>query len=140
MYRRRDNHETAQSEYELWQQADLPGLSVDVDFNPQENIAAPYINAGARPRVAVLRDQGIGSQAEMAWAFDQAGFQAVDVPMTDLLTGRQQLADFKGLVAVGGFSYGDVLGAGQGWAKSILYNAMLSDQFEIGRASCRERV
>ncbi|HLR30305.1 MAG TPA: phosphoribosylformylglycinamidine synthase [Paenalcaligenes sp.] len=130
MSRRRDNPETAQAEYELWQQADLPGLSADVSFNPQENIAAPYINAGARPRVAVLREQGIGSQAEMAWAFDQSGFQAIDVPMTDLLSGRQQLADFKGLVAAGGSSYGDVLGAGQGWAKTILYNSMLTEQFK----------
>src|SRR5690625_4141790 len=130
MARRRDNPETAQAEYELWQIADLPGLSAQVDFNPQENIAAPYINTGARPHIAVLREQGSNSQLEMAWAFDQAGFQAFDVPMTDLLSGRQNLSEFKGLVAAGGFSYGDVLGAGQGWAKTILYNSMLADQFE----------
>ena len=130
MASRRDNPVTAQAEYELWRDPDLPGLSAHVTFNPQENIVAPYINQGARPRIAVLREQGSNSQIEMAWAFDQAGFLAVDVPMTDLLSGRQQLSDFNGLVAAGGFSYGDVLGAGQGWAKTILYNSLLADQFE----------
>lgn len=129
MAARRDNPDCAQAEYDLWQDPDLLGLSGQVEFNPQENPAAPYINQGARPKVAVLREQGSNSQVEMAWAFAQAGFTAVDVTMTDLLAQRQQLSDFHGLVATGGFSYGDVLGAGQGWAKSILFNPQLRDQF-----------
>jgi len=130
MASRRDNPETAQAEYDLWKDSQLPGLSSQFSLNPQENIVAPYINTGARPRVAVIREQGGNGHLEMAWAFDRAGFQAVDVPMTDLLAGRQKLANFKGLVAAGGFSYGNVLGAGRGWAKSILYRPVLADQFE----------
>src|SRR5690606_972929 len=98
-------------------------------FDPQEEIGAPYIASGARPRVAILREQGCNSQVEMAWAFDKAGFEALDVHMTDLLTGRIRLGDMQGLVAVGGFSYGDVLGAGEGWARTIRYNNLLSDAF-----------
>jgi phosphoribosylformylglycinamidine synthase len=95
-----------------------------------EDIAAPLIGTGARPRVAVLREQGVNSHAEMAAAFHRAGFDAYDVHMTDVLEGRVTLADFAGLVACGGFSYGDVLGAGEGWAKSILFNARARDEFE----------
>src|SRR5690606_33410097 len=116
---RRDNPACAQAEFDVWKNTDDPGLSTRVDFDPQQNIAAPFINTGVKPRVAILREQGCNSQVEMAWAFDQAGFQAVDVHMTDLLSGRQALGDMQGLVAVGGFSYGDVLGAGEGWARSI---------------------
>jgi phosphoribosylformylglycinamidine synthase len=125
----RDNPASAQAELDLWQQLDDPGLSAHITFNPQENIAAPFINSGSRPRVAILREQGCNSQVEMAWAFDQAGFESVDVHMTDLQQGRTELDKYQGLVAVGGFSYGDVLGAGEGWARSIRFNTMLADQF-----------
>ena len=126
---RRDNPVCAQAEFDTWQQIQDPGLNAVVAFNPQENIAAPYIHAGARPRVAILREQGCNSQVEMAWAFDQAGFEAVDVHMTDLLQGLTTLDQYQGFVAVGGFSYGDVLGAGEGWARSIRFNTALADQF-----------
>ena len=106
-----------------------PGMQPNVDFDPQEDIAAPYIATGKRPRVAILREQGCNSQVEMGWAFDTAGFEAYDVHMTDLLAGRVDLAGMQGLVAVGGFSYGDVLGAGEGWARTIRFNSRLSDQF-----------
>src|SRR5690606_16323121 len=106
-----------------------PGLSPVVGFDPQEDIAAPFIATGKRPRVAVLREQGCNSQVEMAWAFDKAGFEAVDVHMTDLLSQRASLDDVQGLVAVGGFSYGDVLGAGEGWARTIRFNDRLADDF-----------
>jgi phosphoribosylformylglycinamidine synthase len=125
----RDNPASAQAEFDLWQQLDDPGLNAEISFNPQENIAAPYINLGARPRVAILREQGCNSQVEMAWAFDHAGFESVDLHMTDLQQGRAVLNTYQGLVAVGGFSYGDVLGAGEGWARSIRFNAVLADQF-----------
>jgi phosphoribosylformylglycinamidine synthase len=91
--------------------------------------AAPYINTGVRPRVAILREQGVNSQAEMAAAFDKAGFTAVDVHMSDLIAGRRRLDQFQGLAACGGFSYGDVLGAGRGWATSILERPGLREQF-----------
>ncbi|NYT24288.1 phosphoribosylformylglycinamidine synthase [Alcaligenaceae bacterium] len=125
----RDNPDCAQAEFDLWKEADDPGMQVRVAFDPQEDVAAPYIASGKRPRVVVLREQGCNSQVEMAWAFDRAGFEAVDVHMTDLLAGRARLDDAQGLVAVGGFSYGDVLGAGEGWARSIRFNSMLADQF-----------
>src|SRR5690606_13923162 len=115
----RDNPDCAQAEFDLWKDVEDPGMQVRVAFDPQEDIAAPYIAKGSRPRVAVLREQGCNSQVEMAWAFDHAGFEALDVHMTDLLSGRSRLDDLQGLVAVGGFSYGDVLGAGEGWARSI---------------------
>jgi phosphoribosylformylglycinamidine synthase len=99
-----------------------PGLSVTLSFDPADDVAAPFINTGARPRVAILREQGVNGHVEMAAAFDRAGFAAIDVHMSDILAGRVALADFKGAVACGGFSYGDVLGAGQGWAKTILFN------------------
>src|SRR5690606_4489802 len=125
----RDNPECAQAEFELWNDVEDPGMQVRVAFDPQEDVAAPYIASGARPRVAILREQGCNSQVEMAWAFDKAGFEAHDVHMTDLLAGRVKLSDFHGMVAVGGFSYGDVLGAGEGWARTIRYHAELSDAF-----------
>ena len=126
---RRDNPACAQAELDMWTDAKDPGMAPQVQFDPQQDVAAPYIGRGARPRVAILREQGCNSQVEMAWAFDKAGFEAVDVHMTDLQSGAADLASFKGLVAVGGFSYGDTLGAGEGWARSILFNAQLSDQF-----------
>jgi phosphoribosylformylglycinamidine synthase len=104
---------------------------VHLSFDPADDIAAPYIATGVRPRVAVLREQGVNSQIEMAAAFDLAGFDAYDVHMTDLIEGRHRLADFAGLVACGGFSYGDVLGGGAGWARTILFNAALAEQFAI---------
>ncbi|HUH60662.1 MAG TPA: phosphoribosylformylglycinamidine synthase [Candidimonas sp.] len=125
----RDNPDCAEAEYNIWQDTKDPGLSAQVAFDPQEDIAAPYIATGKRPRVAILREQGCNSQVEMAWAFDKSGFEAVDVHMTDLLSGRANLADMQGLVAVGGFSYGDVLGAGEGWSRSIRFNDRLSQQF-----------
>ena len=126
---RRDNPICAQAEWDSWDDAADPGLSAVVTFDPQDDIAAPFVAKGARPKVAVLREQGCNSQIEMAWAFDKAGFEAHDVHMSDLQTGRVRLEDFKGLVAVGGFSYGDVLGAGEGWARSILFNEALSAMF-----------
>ncbi|MER2602502.1 MAG: phosphoribosylformylglycinamidine synthase, partial [Candidatus Competibacter phosphatis] len=106
-----------------------PGLNARLSFDPVEDVAAPFIANGARPRMAILREQGVNGQIEMAAAFDRAGFAAVDVHMSDIMAGRVSLADFHGLVACGGFSYGDVLGAGEGWAKSILFNARAREQF-----------
>jgi phosphoribosylformylglycinamidine synthase len=126
---RRDNPACAQSELDTWQDPADPGISPVVAFDPQEDVAAPYIATGKRPRVAILREQGCNSQVEMAWAFDTAGFEAVDVHMTDLLSGRVDLRSVNGMVAVGGFSYGDVLGAGEGWARTIRFNNQLADQF-----------
>ena len=127
--RLRDNPECADQEYALIQQPN-PGLSAHLTFNTQENISAAYINRGARPKVAVLREQGVNGQLEMAAAFYQAGFDAVDVHMSDILAQRLSLSAFSGLVACGGFSYGDVLGAGRGWANTILFNSVARDQFE----------
>ncbi len=124
----RDNPECARQEYDQLMQRD-PGLSVKLTYDPQENIAAPYIQLGIRPAVAVLREQGVNSHVEMAAAFERAGFKPVDVHMSDLLSGRVSLDHFKGLVACGGFSYGDVLGAGEGWAKTVLFNNRARDQF-----------
>jgi phosphoribosylformylglycinamidine synthase len=129
MQQLRDNPECAREEYDRILDAEDPGLSAVPTFDPGEDIAAPYIGLGARPRVAILREQGVNGQVEMAAAFDRAGFEAHDVHMSDILAGRATLADFKGFVAGGGFSYGDVLGAGAGWAKSILFNAGARDQF-----------
>ncbi|MFC5478364.1 phosphoribosylformylglycinamidine synthase [Massilia suwonensis] len=127
--RLRDNPDCADQEYErLLDEAD-PGITPKLTFDPSENIAAPFIATGVRPRVAILREQGVNSHIETAWAMHQAGFTAVDVHMSDLIAGRAKLADFHGVIAVGGFSYGDVLGAGEGWAKTILFNAQLADQF-----------
>jgi phosphoribosylformylglycinamidine synthase len=109
---------------------------VRATFDIEHDIAAPYVLGGVRPRLAVLREQGVNGQIEMAAAFDRAGFEAVDVHMSDVLEGRVDLATFRGLVACGGFSYGDVLGAGEGWAKSILFNPQArfarSDTFSLG--------
>ncbi len=123
----RDNPACAQEEFERISAED-PGLHAQLTFDPADDIAAPYIER-ARPRVAILREQGVNGQVEMAAAFHKAGFEAVDVHMSDLLAGRIGLDDFQGLVACGGFSYGDVLGAGEGWAKSILFNARAREQF-----------
>jgi phosphoribosylformylglycinamidine synthase len=124
----RDNPDCAQQEFESIIEAD-PGLSQSLRFDSQDNIAAPYINSGVRPRIAILREQGVNGQMEMAAAFDRAGFSAIDVHMSDILSGRVSLQDFKGLAACGGFSYGDVLGAGEGWAKTILFNRLARDEF-----------
>ncbi|WP_374487734.1 phosphoribosylformylglycinamidine synthase [Zoogloea sp.] len=127
--RLRDDADCAREEFEALADTTNPGLSVALSFDAAEDIAAPFIATGARPRVAILREQGVNSQAEMAAAFARAGFEPVDVHMSDLQSGRIVLEGFKGLAACGGFSYGDVLGAGQGWAKSILFNADLRSQF-----------
>ena len=124
----RDNPESAKQEFSLLDDAARPGLSVTVPFDLAERVNAPFVHA-ARPRVAILREQGVNGQVEMAAAFDRAGFTAVDVHMSDLLAGRAHLADFQGLAACGGFSYGDVLGAGSGWAKTILFNNQLKEMF-----------
>jgi phosphoribosylformylglycinamidine synthase len=128
--RLRDNAECADQEYAALLEEDNPGLSVKLAFDVNEDIAAPYIKKGVRPQVAVLREQGVNGQVEMAAAFDRAGFAAVDVHMSDILAGRIDLHAFKGLVACGGFSYGDVLGAGEGWAKSALFNNRARDAFQ----------
>ncbi len=125
----RDNPECAQQEYDRILDASDAGLSVSLSFDPAENAAMPFISSGRRPRVAILREQGVNGHVEMAAAFDRAGFAAVDVHMSDILSGRVSLADFKGAVACGGFSYGDVLGAGKGWAKTILFNGRARDEF-----------
>jgi phosphoribosylformylglycinamidine synthase len=127
--RQRDNPDCADAEYARASDADDRGLSMHLTFDAGDDIAAPMIATGARPRIAILREQGVNSQTEMAYAFHRAGFAAVDVHMTDLIEGRQSLANFRGLVACGGFSYGDVLGAGGGWAKTILYNPRLAEMF-----------
>jgi len=100
-----------------------------IAFDPSEDVAAPLIATGARPRVAILREQGVNSHVETAYVMHQSGFDAIDVHMSDLITGRASLEGFSGLIAVGGFSYGDVLGAGEGWSKTILFNPALSEQF-----------
>jgi phosphoribosylformylglycinamidine synthase len=130
LQRLRDNPEDAQQEYDRILDTGDPGLAPHLSFDPAQDVAAPFIASGARPRVAVLREQGINGQVEMAAALDRAGFAAVDVHMTDIIAGRVGLAAFKGFTACGGFSYGDVLGAGEGWAKSILFNTRARDEFE----------
>ncbi len=124
----RDNPDCAREEFESLVEAD-PGLSASLSYDPSEDVVAPFINSGAKPRLAILREQGVNGQVEMAAAFDRAGFAAVDVHMNDLDSGRFELGDFKGLVACGGFSYGDVLGAGEGWAKRVLFNQRLRAAF-----------
>ncbi|MEO8675726.1 MAG: phosphoribosylformylglycinamidine synthase [Casimicrobiaceae bacterium] len=132
----RDNPDDADHEYDRIKDAHDPGLSPVLTFGPSEDIAAPFISRGARPAVAILREQGVNGQVEMAAAFDRAGFAAHDVHMSDIIAGRRHLSEFSGIVAGGGFSYGDVLGAGEGWAKSILFNARARDEFAafFGRA------
>jgi phosphoribosylformylglycinamidine synthase len=127
--RLRDNPACADAEYDRLLDELDPGISPVLTFDPSENVAAPFIGSGARPRVAILREQGVNSHIETAYVMHQAGFAAVDVHMSDLIAGRAKLDDFQGVIAVGGFSYGDVLGAGEGWAKTILFNALLADQF-----------
>lgn len=132
--RLRDNPACADEEFARCQDAADPGLSIELSYNANENIAASFVitgvSTGKRPRMAVLREQGVNGQVEMAAAFHQAGFESVDVHMSDIIAGRVSLMDFKGLVACGGFSYGDVLGAGGGWAKSILFNHRARDEFQ----------
>ncbi len=128
--RLRDNPSCADSENDLVEDINDPGMSPIVTFDANENIASPYLNLNIQPKVAILREQGVNSHLEMAYAMSLAGFEAHDVHMSDLLSGRVKLKDYKGLVACGGFSYGDVLGAGEGWAKTILFNDLLRDSFE----------
>ena len=131
----RDNPACADAEHAAAGQASDPGLHVALTFDPRDDVAAPYLNL-SRPKVAILREQGVNSHVEMAYAFTAAGFEAHDVHMTDLQSGRAKLQDFKGVVACGGFSYGDTLGAGIGWARSITFNPVLAEQFKgyFGRA------
>ena len=125
----RDNPECARQEYEAKDESNDRGLFAELSFDINEDVAAPYISKGIAPKVAILREQGVNSQGEMAAAFNRAGFNCVDVHMSDVLTGKVKLDDFKGFAACGGFSYGDVLGAGEGWAKSILFNSVAADEF-----------
>ncbi len=131
----RDNPACADAEHAAAGLPADPGMHVALTFDPADNVAAPFLSL-LRPKVAILREQGVNSHVEMAYAFTQAGFEAYDVHMTDLQTGRAKLADFQGVVACGGFSYGDTLGAGIGWARSITFNPLLSEQFQgfFGRA------
>ena len=126
----RDNPICAQQEYDQILDGSDPGINVELSFDIEENVATPYILKGERPRIAILREQGVNGQIEMAAAFDRAGFTSVDVHMSDIISGRISLQSFTGFAACGGFSYGDVLGAGQGWAKSILYNTRARDEFD----------
>jgi phosphoribosylformylglycinamidine synthase len=130
MQRLRDHPLCADQEYERLADESDPGLSVRLSFDPRQDVAAPFVNRAARPKLAVLREQGVNSQTEMAAAFLRAGFEPHDVHMTDILSGRIRLAEFRGLIACGGFSYGDVLGAGQGWAKSILFDGRARNEFQ----------
>ncbi|MFV2004274.1 MAG: phosphoribosylformylglycinamidine synthase [Gammaproteobacteria bacterium] len=129
LQRLRDNPECAQQEFDAIVQNDK-GLNSHLTFDINEDIAAPYIQSGTKPDIAILREQGVNGQIEMAAAFDRAGFNAIDVHMSDIINGSIELSKFKGMVACGGFSYGDVLGAGEGWAKSILFNSRARDVFQ----------
>ena len=126
--RQRDNPLCADAEHESAGQPGDPGLHLQLSFDTHENVAAPYLHL-AKPRLAILREQGVNSHVEMSYAMAQAGFETYDVHMTDLQAGRTQLSSYRGLVACGGFSYGDTLGAGEGWARSILFNPALADAF-----------
>ncbi len=126
---RRDNPACADAEHAAAGAPSDPGAHVSLSFDPADNVAAPFLNL-SRPKVAILREQGVNSHVEMAYAFTEAGFEAYDVHMTDLQSGRAQLGDFKGVVACGGFSYGDTLGAGIGWARSVTFNPVLAEQFK----------
>ncbi len=125
----RDNPACAESEFKAKSDADDPGLNVTTTYDINEDITAPYIKNGNAPKVAILREQGVNSQNEMASAFTKAGFNAIDVHMSDILSGKVSLDSFQVLAACGGFSYGDVLGAGEGWAKSVLFNSRARDEF-----------
>ncbi|MBL9170538.1 MAG: phosphoribosylformylglycinamidine synthase [Verrucomicrobiales bacterium] len=127
--RLRDNPTGADSEHQSKGVAKDPGLTVHLTFDPAEDVAAPYVKS-TRPKVAILREQGVNSQVEMSYAMAKAGFDTFDVHMTDLQSGRVRLEAFRGFVACGGFTYGDTLGAGEGWARSIMFNAVLADQFK----------
>ena len=129
MQKRRDNPDNADQEREVARAFTAPGLKPKLTFDINEDIGAPFIATGARPKIAILREQGVNGQIEMANAFERAGFRAFDVHMSDLIEGRVALQDFRGLVACGGFSYGDVLGAGRGWATSILERSALRNAF-----------
>lgn len=129
MQKLRDNPESADQERESARRFAAPGLKPKLSFDANEDIASPFINTGKRPKVAILREQGVNSQVETAYAFDRAGFDAFDVHMSDLIHGRHRLGEFTGFVACGGFSYGDVLGAGRGWATSILERSELREAF-----------
>jgi len=137
MQKLRDNPVSAQQEYDRLLNDSDRGLFAELTYSPKENVAAPYITSGtspyiatgARPKMAILREQGVNGHVEMAASFDRAGFAAYDVHMSDIISGRVSLKDFAGFVACGGFSYGDVLGAGEGWAKSILFNSRARDEF-----------
>jgi phosphoribosylformylglycinamidine synthase len=129
MQKLRDNPDCAQQEYDRILDLNNRGLFSQLTYEPSTNVAAPYIATGVRPKMAILREQGVNGHVEMAAAFDRAGFAAYDVHMSDIISGRVSLQDFSGFVACGGFSYGDVLGAGEGWAKSILFNARARDEF-----------
>jgi phosphoribosylformylglycinamidine synthase len=130
LQRLRDNPDCARQEYERHLDGGDPGLHAALTFDPGEDIAAPFVSRGRRPRIAILREQGVNGQVEMAAAFDRVGFAAVDVHMSDIIAGRISLRDYRGFAACGGFSYGDVLGAGEGWAKSILFNDRARAEFE----------
>jgi phosphoribosylformylglycinamidine synthase len=125
----RDNPQCARQEYDRLLDPKDPGLHATLAFDPEQDVAAPQIATGVRPRIGILREQGVNGQTEMAAAFDRAGFACIDVHMSDILSGAVPLSDFQGLAACGGFSYGDVLGAGGGWAKTILFNPRARDEF-----------
>jgi phosphoribosylformylglycinamidine synthase len=129
MQRLRDNPECADEERAIARDFNAPGLRPKLTFDPSDAIEAPFVNTGARPKVAILREQGVNGQIEMAWGFDRAGFDAVDVHMSDLIAGRVDLREFRGMAACGGFSYGDVLGAGRGWATSALERVAVREAF-----------
>ncbi len=126
----RDDPQCAREEFERIGDVQDPGLNVQLSFDLNEEVTAPFVNRGARPRIAILREQGVNGHVEMAASFDRAGFEVRDVHMTDIIEGRVSLSGFRGFAAGGGFSYGDVLGAGAGWAKSILFNTRARDEFE----------
>ena len=127
--RERDQPEAADAEHAAASDASAPGLHLHLTFDPAEDVAAPFVASGARPKLAILREQGVNSHVETSKAFDLAGFETFDVHMSDLQAGRARLDQFSGFVACGGFSYGDTLGAGEGWARSILFNPQLAEQF-----------
>jgi phosphoribosylformylglycinamidine synthase len=129
--RLRDNPACADAEYDRILDTSDPGMTPKLTFDPQLDVAAPFLSLGAQPKIAILREQGVNSHIETAYVMHKSGFTAVDVHMSDLIAGRARLDDFKGFISVGGFSYGDVLGAGEGWAKTILFNAKLAEQFAI---------
>jgi len=127
--RLRDNPACADEEHAAAGRPDDPGLHVHLTFDPKDQVAAPSIHT-ARPKMAILREQGVNSHVEMSYALSQAGFDTFDVHMSDLQSGRAVLSQFRGFVACGGFSYGDTLGAGEGWARSVMFNPALAEQFE----------